>query len=84
MNLTMKPETIEVFCVITPDGHLTYTWNIDGARQVMRDWSAGLTTEQKAVHERANTMGGVVLARILKSDFDQIPMTSWRARDPRL
>lgn len=81
--MTAKPETVEVFCVITPDGHLAYVWDSDGARQVMRDWTAALTAEQRAEHERANTMGGAVLARLLKSDFDRIPMAPNSAESRR-
>ena len=63
-----------IFC-IAPDGSLTYAWDSDSAAEAAKIWREGLTDEQRKAHEDAHTMGGFILVRMLKSDFDKLEMT---------
>lgn len=68
-------ETVKASCVILPDGTIVFLQENRGAfRAAIRTWDESLTDEQRATHQNAHTFGGAVIIRMLKSDYENIPI----------
>lgn len=78
-GLGLAPErAIDVLYIALPDG--TGLWSdtvtAEYAKQCMASWRAGLTDAKRAEYEAAGVMGGVVVLRMLRSDYQHIPTTN--------
>ena len=74
-------ETIEVLFVMPPDGNHAWLPVEKGVSEdFFKRWRESLTDEQRADHEGSGTLGGVMQIRMLKSDYDKIPMKHWEPK----
>lgn len=73
----MTNETVKIACVVLPDGRIGFMpENRDTIGACIKSWKDGLTDDQKIAHKFANTLGGVVIVTMLKSDYENIPAMS--------
>lgn len=81
----MKQETINVICIVTPDGQVFYREMQDGdntphvAQKIWRAWENSVPASRHDVYAAADVLGGVIAMRMLREDYQKIPATSQSA-----
>jgi|GEM_PF-6917964 len=69
-------DVIEVLCMVFPDGTTLWIDDTNNARQRVIDawqaWRARLSDDIRARYDVAKVLGGFVLCRMLREDFQAI------------
>jgi hypothetical protein len=69
---------INVALLAFPDGSTIYLKDAtpDQIRAANKGWRDSLSEDQRAIHQFERTMGGMVMLRMLESDYSAIPATN--------